>query len=227
MVFITIESDNENIFSVLRKDPLTSPHLCNMRSGILIGFKLDHTKKYVIRFVDLNGKTSFRAYDRYDSDISSGSDTYHPQILSSTLEKAFEELVFIDDDNDDDNDIVTNCSITQSVMYLSNDALKIINKINEYLSGIDITIDLEQIITNGNIYRNCFEFKVHGNCKMQTLLQLAFIVSLIISSLTFGNSADEIIKLKIIKLRMNKTIPKYIHYIIDLCFGKEASTSDT
>lgn len=223
MVFITIKSDNQNTSFVLRKNPTTSPHLRKLRSGTLVGFfhETDESEQiYVVRFIDSTNGLSFHKSSDDDSDYLRGTEFYHPLILPSVLTELFSSAMNYGDANRIEEDIVSKSEITQSMVYLSNRAVKLINRINQQMSEITkldkkLLIELIPIKIDEIIYDNCYQMKITGDCTLQTSFRYAYMIGHIMSYLTFGKaepiSSGSIEKICGIITELD--IPYYVRYL--------------
>jgi small RNA 2'-O-methyltransferase len=221
MVFLVIESENEKTSYVLRKNPQTSPHLRKLRAGNLIGFfpkKNEAAQKYVVRFVDSKEKLSFHKSHDDDTDYLRGTEFYHPLLLPSILIETFNTTMNYGDKNRIEEDIVSKCEVTQSMMYLSNRAVKLINRINQQMSDLHraLTIELSPIEMNDEVIPCCYTVKIGGVCRLQTLFRYAYMVGHIMSYLTFGK-AEPISSgsvSKIVRIVTELDIPYYVRYLL-------------
>ena len=223
MVFITIKSDNQNTSFVLRKNPTTSPHLRKLRSGTLVGFfhETDESEQiYVVRFIDSTNGLSFHKSSDDDSDYLRGTEFYHPLILPSVLTEMFSSVMNYGDANRIEEDIVSKNEITQSMVYLSKRAVKLINRINQQMSEITkmdkkLLIELIPIKIDDLTYDNCYQMKITGDCTLQTSFRYAYMIGHIMSYLTFGKaepiSSGSIEKICGIIAELD--IPYYVRYL--------------
>lgn len=207
MGFLVLESDNPNMSYVLNKNPNTPLHIRSLRKGYCIGWYHD-TNTYVIRFTDVMEKVSFRKskFDNYD--YLPYMQYCSPMLLTCVIKEMFSTLI----NKGSDNDVKCKCSIEQALMKISNKALKVIQKLNQYIKKYIIKLTSTNIPGLYNFILTTTHDEV---TTLQDILSYAYILGYIINSLTFGRNENPQTDAldKILKIINSLNVPYYIRYV--------------
>jgi len=205
MGFIIVQSNNNNLSYIIKKNPSTQPHLKKIKKGICMGFF--HNNSYVMKFNDVEEGVSFlrNKDDVYD---------YLPymQYASSLLiVSVVRDMLTSILNQPDEQDYETNCMIEQAIIKLSNKAIKVVNKLNKYITKY-------QIILENTSYNKIYNIKItSSNSSLHNLLQYTYLVGIILNNLTieYYETLQNDMLDKIIKIMNEINIPYYIRYMIN------------
>lgn len=206
MGFIILQSNNNDMSYIIKKNPNTQPHLKKIKKGICMGYFHD-INTYVMKFNDVEEGVSF---------LRNKDDTYdylpYMQYMSPLLVvSVIRDMLYTSLNQPDDKDIETICFIEQAVIKLPNIAVKIVDKLNKFIKNY-------QIILKSSPYDKIYNFKISSQkSSLHNLLQYTYLVGIILNNLSIGYYeilSSEMLD-KLIKIMNEINIPYYIRYIIN------------
>ncbi len=207
MGFIILQSNNNDMSYIIKKNPNTQPHLKKIKKGICIGY-FNNVSTYVMKFTDVEEGVSF---------LRNKDDTYdylpYMQYMSPLLiVSVIRDMLYTSLNQQDEKDIETICSIEQAVIKLPNKALKVVDKLNKYIKNY-------QIIIETSSYNKIYNLKISSQkSSLHNLLQYTYLVGIILNNLSIGYNeilSNEMLD-KIIKIMNEIDIPYYIRYTINI-----------
>ncbi|VBB18828.1 methyltransferase domain [Yasminevirus sp. GU-2018] len=216
MGFTVVESSNEKLSFVIKKNPATAPHIKPVRKGYCIGWFFDkktpdsNTTRYVTRFVDVGENVSFPKNRDDDYDYLPYMQYCAPALMTVVVKEMFSTVL----NQGAPEDTVSACSFEQAVVKLSNRAVKLLEKLNTFVKNYEIKITQSKV---GDRCIGMYNFKVSSNqSTISDLLKYVYLLGNVLNCMTFGFSEKPIDSSldKIVKIINEINLPYYIRYTI-------------
>jgi len=218
MGFLILESSNNKLSFAIKKNPLTTPHIKELRKGQCIGWfsddiqdqKMERTFRYIIKFTDIGESVSFTKEHDSEYDYLPYMQYCSPLLVASISKEMFKTAM----NQSTEDDITSNTAVIQPIMKLNKRAINFIEKLNKHVSKYVINIKKYDI---PDLYHFTLESK---STKLCDILQYAYLISYILQCLTFGyyekpvNGSLE----KILKIMNDLNLPYYIRYLFKIYF---------
>jgi SAM-dependent methyltransferase len=203
MGFFVISSQNPKLGYVIFKNPQTGMIMREIRAGISYGWYSDEST-YAVRFIDVPPNVSFKRHYNDEYDYLPSMQYMSPLLMNTIIQEYFNSTI----NKTLEDDIVCQNSVEIPTLYLSCKCKKFIDKLNQYITEIEIKYTP---IENSTVAHHVV---IEGNTTLQKLLQYCYLLGVILNSMISRRFIEQSTIDKIVGIIVNMNMPYYIRYMI-------------